>query len=132
MKEIDKIFKSEDREDSDPSQTFSQEFMTAAKSIEWKVTTKDEIRSTNQTFIALLVREESPIDCGNDPDKIRIDVGKILNENKESGLESFLRALVAKFGMKVQKMKLEGDRVEKFASLCDIAANAEIYGVSKE
>lgn len=132
MKEIDKILDSEVKDVVDASEPLPEAFVAAAKSIDWKVGTKDEIRSTNQKFISLLIGEISPIDCGSDPDKIKIDVGKILNENKESGLESFLHSLVAKFGMKMHNMKLEGDRVGKYASLCHVAANAEIYAVSME
>jgi hypothetical protein len=127
---MNEIFQTDEKEVDVSTAQLGADFTDKVKSIEWKVSTKEDLRETNKAFIDLLVSEESPFDCGTDPNKIKIDVGKILNENKDTGVDEFLKGLISKFGVKSSNIKQEENRAEKYASLCKVPANAAVYGVS--
>jgi len=124
------MYQTDEKEVKVSSVELGPDFTKLVHGIEWKVSTKEELRETNKAFVDLLVSENSPFDCGTDPNKIKIDVGKILNENKDTGVDDFLKGLISKFGVKSNNIKLEENRAEKHASLCKVPGNAAVYGVS--
>lgn len=111
------------------------EFVQTVKTeMKWDVSTKDGIKQTSLALSKILSSDDSPIAIPTNIDlsKVRMEVGKIILQNKEKSMEEILELITQKYGLKERKEKENKRKEEMTASICHVEANGKICNVFRE
>jgi hypothetical protein len=84
------------------------EFVQTVKTeMKWDVSTKDGIKQTSLALSKILSSDDSPtaIPTNIDLSKVRMEVGKIILQNKEKSMEEILELITQKYCLKERKEK---------------------------
>mmetsp|Transcript_10528 Transcript_10528/g.19646 ORF Transcript_10528/g.19646 Transcript_10528/m.19646 type:complete len:446 (-) Transcript_10528:497-1834(-) len=102
--------------------------------MEWNVSNKEGIKQTTLTLSKILSSDDSPIAIPSniDTSKVRMEVGKIILQNKDKSMEDILELITQKYGLKENKEKEDKVKEKMTASICHVEANAKICNLFRD
>lgn len=106
--------------------------MEAVNNLEWDLSKKVTIRKATEELIEICSAESSPIDFPSDVKKAKMDIGKIVLQNKGSSAADILQLVVEKYGFKEDNEENAKKKSASLASMVEETANAGIYEVMLE
>ena len=74
-----------------------------ALNIEWDLSSNDGLKKAAADLLGICQNSGNPMDLPNDPKAARMEVGKVIMENKDKSAEQVLQLLVDRFGLKTVK-----------------------------
>lgn len=103
-------------------------------SVNWDVSNKEGIKNTSLALSKFLGSAESPIaiPTTTDESKVRMEVGKMILQNKDKSMEDIVQLLVQKYGLRENKEKENKSKEEMIASICQVEANGKIYNAFRD
>jgi hypothetical protein len=107
---------------------------TLKTEMEWDVSTKEGMKQTSLELSKILLSDDSPIaiPSNTDTSKVRMEVGKIILQNKDKPMEDILELITQKYGLKESKEKDSKIKEEMAASICHVEANGKICHVFRD
>lgn len=107
---------------------------TLKMEMKWDVSTKEGMKQTSLELSKILLSDDSPIaiPSNTDTSKVRMEVGKIILQNKDKPMEDILALITQKYGLKESKEKDSKIKEEMAASICHVEANGKICNVFRD
>ena len=111
------------------------EMVQAVNKIEWKLTNKENIKKATKEMVKLCSSKASPIDFPTSTDaeiKTRMEVGKMIVQNKNESASAILDLIVEKYGLKEKNDENAKKITKQVENMCTVKANAGVYEAIKE
>jgi hypothetical protein len=111
------------------------EMIQAVKKMEWKLTNKENIKKATKEIVQLCSSKVSTIDFPSSTDveiQTRMEVGKLILQNKNESAVSILDLIVNKYGLKERNDENAKRNTKLVENMCTRKANAGVYEAIKE
>jgi hypothetical protein len=125
MKEEGKIEETDDGKLSDA-------FVEAANKLDWELTNKANIKKATSDMVKLCSSEKSPIDFPSESPSIKMEVGKMILQNRAKTASEILDMIVEKYGLKEKNEADKKRTSDQVMAMVKVAANGSIFEVLQE
>jgi len=103
-----------------------------AATLEWNLSSNEGIKKAVADLLQLCHESGTPIDLPEDPATARMEVGKILIENKDKSADAVLQLVIDRFGLKAVNEETKQAKVNAIKGSCGNAANAGLVAAFTE
>lgn len=103
-----------------------------ALTLEWNLSSHDGIKKAATGLLQLCKDSGTPIDLPEDPTTARMEVGKIIMENKDKAADQVLQLVIDRFGLKTVNEENKQAKLNAIKGSCVNSANAALIAAFTE